>query len=140
MISKDDKNKFLEELKEVPIVSVAAKRCGISKATIYRWKKSTSFSKKLQDALTIGRRSISDLAESQLLVCVKNGEPWAIRYLLESNDRRYYRPRKAISPPAPPQLPITFNVYKGGKIGAKLESTRKVMPLETKDKEIDVGE
>lgn len=94
MRSDRDKARFLEVLKEMPIVSVACKRVGINKATIYRWRNSDSaFSDNLNNALEEGRDSIADLAESRLFSHVSRGEPWAIRYALEALSKRYYRPR-----------------------------------------------
>lgn len=38
-----------------------------------------------------------DIAESQLFKAMSKGEAWAIRYTLESNSKRYIRPRKAVN-------------------------------------------
>lgn len=96
MLDPNDKRKFLELLQELPNVSVVAKRVGISKATIYRWRKEDeTFKKAMAKVLKIGRENINDLAESKLISAIHKGERWAIQTWLEFNDDRYYKPRKA---------------------------------------------
>ena len=95
MRNPSDKTKLLEMLKDMPNVSVACKRLGIAKATFYRWKvKDKKFETKVDDALDKGRESISDLAEGKLFGLIQKGEPWAIRYYLNSNSKRYLQPRR----------------------------------------------
>jgi len=93
MRSNNDKQKFLEILEEIPLVSVAAKRCGIAKATIYRWRKKKEFSKKMSIALEKGRESMVDMCEGQLIGMAKKGDFRAIKHLLDNNCKRYIRPR-----------------------------------------------
>ena len=112
----NDKQKFLDELEEVPIVSVACRRTGISKATIYRWRdEDARFAKLMTKAIERGRQSITDLAEGQTVVLMKKGDFRAIKYWLDNNERRYIKPRKAISPP--PREIHTVNVHVVGADG-----------------------
>ena len=101
MVPNDDKERFLTELRDIPIVSVVCKRVNISKATIYRWKNEDKvFAKNMQGALRIGRYGVNDLAESKLINLMKKESMQAIRFWLEAHDKRFYKPRKAL--PAPP--------------------------------------
>jgi hypothetical protein len=110
MVHNDDKKKFLEELCDIPIVSVVCKRVNISKATIYRWKKEDKeFAKHMEETLSVGRHTVNDLAESKLINLIKKESIQAIRFWLEGNDKRYYKPRKAIE--APP-IQRTFTTMK----------------------------
>ncbi len=93
MRSNNDKQKFLETLEEIPLVSVAAKRCGIAKATIYRWRKSKSFAVKMEEALGMGRSLFVDMCEGQMFGMIKKGDFKAIKYYLDNNCKRYIRPR-----------------------------------------------
>jgi len=100
MVPNEDKEKFLETLETLPIVSVACKRAGINKATIYRWLESDPvFKRKYDIALGHGRESLVDHAESKLLKLVDKEHFLAIRLVLESNSDRYWKPRKARQAP-----------------------------------------
>lgn len=111
MRSKKDKEKFLEILKELPIISATCKRASINKATIYRWRASDEkFDDKVNKAIELGRDSIAELAESKLFVHINRGEPWAIRYFLEANSKRYYKPRKP-ERPLEPDVHIAQIIY-----------------------------
>lgn len=109
MVPNEDKDKFLETLETLPIVSVACKRAGINKATIYRWlKDDVAFKDRYDDALRRGRETLVDHAESKLLKLIDKENLGAIRYFLDSNDKRYHKPRKAI--PAPPTQPVVKTI------------------------------
>ena len=98
MVPPEDKQKFLDELENLPIVSVVCKRAGISKATIYRWlDDDPDFKKKHDRALKRGRETLVDHAESKLVKMADKEHFGAIKLILEANSKRYYRPRK----PAP---------------------------------------
>ena len=98
MVYPDEKQKFLDALKELPIISVVCKRVGISKASIYRWKKEDSdFADKLAEVQTEGRDVVTDIAEGQLVAAIRRGEKWAVTYWLENNAKRYYRPKRPLA-------------------------------------------
>lgn len=114
MVSPDDKTKFLAELEEIPIPSVACKRVGISKASIYRWKKDDpEFRKAMEEAISRGRENINDLGEGKLISLMKDGNFRAIKYWLESNDKRYYQPRRAVRAPSRDIHTVNFRVIGG---------------------------
>ena len=116
MIDPELKQKFLDELRERPIVSVVAKRLGISKATIYRWRKEDDvFAKELRSALSEGRGSITDLAEGKLIGAIQKSERWAIQMWLEAHAKRFYKPRKALSAPPSGRVLHTVNIVVDGK-------------------------
>ena len=59
-----DKEIFLGHLKNLPIISVAVKRSGVPRSTIYRWKNDDPvFAKQLAKALSKGVDVINDMAE-----------------------------------------------------------------------------
>lgn len=130
MRSSKDKKRFLEILEETPLVSIAAKRAGIAKATIYRWKeKDNDFSKKLEQAIEDGSNVISDRVESVLIKKAYAGEKWAVEMWLESNRKKYVRPRRPISA-------FDFdNLYKTNKIIVEILATREAMEKDLKDLE-----
>ncbi len=85
-----DKARVLIELENNPIVSAVVRKVGVSHSTYYRWlKEDSDFEAKAIQASDIGRRRMVDLAISQLLKMVQEGNVRAITYYLSHNDDRY---------------------------------------------------
>lgn len=90
MIKDKIKLALIEQFKQMPIVEVACKKIGISRASYYRWRKShKTFAKESDDALTFGKQFINDMAESQLLQAIKEGNMTAIIFWLKYNNKNY---------------------------------------------------
>lgn len=86
-------DKFLEELRKIPIVQVACERCGISRQSVYRWRKEDSdFAIYMDQALDEGEELLNDLCESQLLALVKDKNFQAIKYRLDKRHPKYRKP------------------------------------------------
>lgn len=84
------KNSFLEELKKIPIVQVACERTGISRNSIYRWKREDKdFSKLMDEALSEGEDLVNDMSESQLLTLIKEKNFSAIRFWLNHRNPKF---------------------------------------------------
>ena len=84
------KQLLLRELTNMPIVEVACKRTNISRATYYRWRNEDEEFKEnsdraLQDAVEL----MSDMAESQLLNSVKEGNMTGIIFWLKNHREAY---------------------------------------------------
>lgn len=85
---------LMEQLEKYPNISVACDKIGLSRNTVYRWKKEdTEFKENLEEMVLVGMDSISDLAESKLISALRGGEKWAIKLWLENNKKNYVRPR-----------------------------------------------
>ena len=109
MVPDKTKHQFLKELERTALIAAACRAVGISRATIYRWRKEDpGFVEKMDDALELGRGDWSDLAESKLISAVKRNEGWAIRYVLQYNNPRYYTPR---SPKPAPYVEREFKTF-----------------------------
>jgi len=81
---------FLTELKRIPIVQVACEKSGISRNSIYRWRKEDEKFRKLMDkALSEGEALINDMSESQLLVLIKEKSFSAIRFWLNHRNPKF---------------------------------------------------
>ncbi len=118
MIDPEQKKIFFEALSEVPVIRVACKKAGIGRTSVYRLKvEDPEFRKNLQEAMKDGRKNIVDVAESRLFSAVEKDYPWAIKMVLESHAKRYYKPRKPMeAPPRKESQHITeFNVIFNGK-------------------------
>ena len=65
---------FLEQARKIPNISLACEKTGLSRNTIYRWRKEDpEFAKRLDEALATGVESVNDLAESKLIAHLNNG-------------------------------------------------------------------
>ena len=83
-------NEFLEQLKKIPIVSVAAEKTGLSRNSIYRWKRDDKeFEKAMGDALAEGEALINDMSESQLLSLIKDKSWQAISFWLRHRNPKF---------------------------------------------------
>lgn len=81
---------LLEQLRKLPIVSIACEKTGIGRATYYRWKKEDEdFAKAADEALSDGTQLVSDMAESQLLGAIRDGNLGAVMYWLKHRNPHY---------------------------------------------------
>jgi hypothetical protein len=84
------KKSFLEELKKVPIVQVACEKTGLSRNSVYRWRKEDKdFLKKMEDAISEGVALVNDMSESQLLTLIKEKNYPAISFWLRHRNDNY---------------------------------------------------
>jgi|SRR3989344_276945 len=94
---KAERARILEELRKVPIASVACQRTGIARATFYRWREADSqFADDVEEAMRIGTETINDMSESQLIALIKDKSANAIRYWLENNHPKYMKARRNV--------------------------------------------
>jgi hypothetical protein len=88
--NSDDRNKFLQALREVPFIHRAAKKVGIHPATIYRWiARNPEFANAVEDALVIGRENLTEAAESLVVKKIKEEDLGAAKFFLTHNSPRY---------------------------------------------------
>jgi hypothetical protein len=81
---------FLDELRKVPIIQLASEKCGVSRQSVYRWKKEDKeFEKKFEEALDEGEAYINDLSEIQLVNLIKEKHPSSIRFRLSRRHPKY---------------------------------------------------
>jgi hypothetical protein len=95
-----EKSKFIEYLRETPLVSFACKKTGIARATYYRWyKDNREFREQVQEVLRHGRENVNDLAEATLIKMIKNENFNATRFWLQHNKKQYVPVRTVYVPP-----------------------------------------
>lgn len=83
-------DQFFVELEKVPIVQVACEKCGISRNSIYRWRKADKgFCKKMDESLANGVALVNDMSESQLLTLIKEKNYSAISFWLRHRNDNY---------------------------------------------------
>ena len=84
------KSSFFAELAKVPIVQVACEKTGISRNSVYRWKKEDkSFATEMEKALSEGVAFVNDMSESQLLTMIKEKNYSAISFWLRHRNDNY---------------------------------------------------
>ncbi len=90
-MKKNKKTKeFLEQLKNIPIVLVACEKSGLSRNTVYRWKKEDEeFKKEMENALREGENLVNDMSESQLLTLIKEKNWHAISFWLRHRNPKF---------------------------------------------------
>lgn len=88
--TKKLEEKFFDELGKVPVVQVACEKTGVSRNSIYRWRREDEdFKKRMEEALHDGIAFVNDMSESQLLTQIKQGNLGAVRLWLTHNHERY---------------------------------------------------
>jgi ACT domain-containing protein len=89
-MKKASKGTVIKQLKKTPIVQVSCKKVGISRATFYRWKKEDKqFANEAEAAIEEGLGLINDMAESQLITAIKEGNLTGIIFWLKNHHRQY---------------------------------------------------
>lgn len=84
------KTLFIDLLKKTPIVQVVCEKVGITRTTYYRWHKADKeFAEAADTALADGAGLINDMAESQLITAVRDGNLSAVMYWLKSHHHTY---------------------------------------------------
>jgi predicted ArsR family transcriptional regulator len=108
---REIKEKFLEVLREMPIIEIACKKSGIGRTTYYRWRRTDhAFASMSDDAWRQGIDFINDMSESQMIHMIKEKKIAAISMWLKHNSSRYrVTPR---TPTLPTQESPAFQLYK----------------------------
>jgi len=81
---------LIEQFRKLPVVSVACEKTGIGRASYYRWRQEDpEFTKAADEALMDGTNLVSDMAESQLLSQIRDGNLGAVMYWLKHRNPHY---------------------------------------------------
>jgi hypothetical protein len=124
-------DQFFTELEKVPIVQVACEKTGVSRNSVYRWRKEDkSFSKKMDEALANGVALVNDMSESQLLNLIKEKNYSAISFWLRHRNDNYKERIEVVTKEdnealSPSQAKIVRNALKLAAI-TKSKSIKKI--------------
>lgn len=81
---------LLDQLRIVPIVEIACKKVGISRATFYRWcAEDDAFRIDADNAKVDGIENINDMSEAQLLSLIREKKYAAIQLWLRNHHHRF---------------------------------------------------
>jgi len=82
--------RMIKVLRDTHIIKTACDRVGISRQTHYRWiKENSEYAKEVGTSIQEGIALINDMAETQLMSKIQNGNTFAIRYWLDNNHDRF---------------------------------------------------
>ena len=90
--NRQDKEKqtLINILKEMPVITVAVKRLGISRDTYYRWKtEDNDFLRQSSAAIKEGIEFINDMGDAKIIQLINEGKLPAIALWLKHNSQRY---------------------------------------------------
>ena len=94
-----NKRLLLEQLKKIPVVEIACQKVGIGRATYYRWRnEDKTFTKDSDEAIREGRELGSDMAESQILKAIRDGNLTAAFFWLKHHNKDYINKLEISSP------------------------------------------
>ena len=99
VISKQNLQKelILQEIQNMPIISIACKKTNLPRATFYRWfKEDQKFRQDFIEAQFIGTGGINDLATSKVINKINEGDFPACKFWLLHNDRNFINPSRYI--------------------------------------------
>lgn len=118
---KEQRLALIEQLKKMPIVGLACEKVGLHRSTYYRWlKENKRFATEAHQARREGVLLINDLAESQLLSQIKEGNITAMIFWLKHNNPTY-ETRIAVRPEAPTEE-AELSTQDAKRVAALLES------------------
>lgn len=90
MKNKKQKESLLKHLMQTPIIELACKKGSVARATFYRWREEDKdFLKASDDALSEGRALINEMAESQLIMGIREKQFTSVAFWLKHNHNRY---------------------------------------------------
>ena len=81
---------FLDQLRKIPIVQVSCEKVGVSRNSVYRWRKEDpQFAKQMDEALAEGEAMVNDMSEGQLLSLIREKNFPAISFWLRKRNPRF---------------------------------------------------
>ncbi len=89
---KKDKTRdlFIEQLRKIPIVQIACEKTGLSRNSVYRWRKEDEqFRKDWDESISEGELLVNDMGESQLISLIKEKNWFAISFWLRHHHPKY---------------------------------------------------
>lgn len=122
------RNQFLEELARIPIIQVACEKTGLSRNSVYRWRKEDiAFSKRMDEALAEGVALVNDMSESQLLNLIKEKNWPAISFWLKHRNDNYKNKLEITTKDDPEELtPAQAKVVKQALKLAKITQSKSI--------------
>ena len=110
---EEDKNEvikktLIEQLEKIPIIQVCCEKLNVPRSNFYRWKQEDlDFAKTVNEATSKGKNLVNDLAESQLINLIKDGNLGGICFWLKANKKEVYGNKVELSTITEPKEELT---------------------------------
>ena len=127
-------DQFLEELARIPIVQVACEKSGLSRNSVYRWRREdATFAKKMDESLAEGVALVNDMSESQLLNLIKEKNWPAISFWLRHRNDNYKNKLEITTKDDPEELsPSQAKIVKQALKLAKITQSKSLKNIKYK--------
>jgi hypothetical protein len=81
-----EKEVLLEQLRKMPVISIACERANVGRTTFHRWiKEDAAFEEAVNDAMSEGDKVLDDVGKTQLVSLMKDKKWEAVKYFLEKH-------------------------------------------------------
>jgi Helix-turn-helix of insertion element transposase len=88
----EQKKTLIQTFKQMPIIEIACRKCGINRSTYYRWQEDDKdFREEAVYAMSEGEEFISDKTEVQLISLAGEKSLGAIKYWLSHHRSKYQK-------------------------------------------------
>ena len=88
----EQKKTLIQTFKQMPIIEIACRKCGINRSTYYRWlEDDKDFREESVHAMSEGEEFISDKTEAQLISLAGDKSLGAIKYWLSHHRSKYQK-------------------------------------------------
>lgn len=125
---------FFAELAKVPIVQVACEKTGVSRNSVYRWRKEDKkFQQKMDTALVEGVALVNDMSETQMLTMIKEKNWPAISFWLRHRNDNYKDKIEVTTKEIPQELtPSQAKIVKNALKLASLTKAKSIKKINQK--------
>src|SRR3989338_157993 len=107
------KTELLEELKKIPIIQTACGKTGVGRSTYYAWRKDDkAFAQNANKSLHEGKAFVSDMAVSQLIKKIQEGNMTSVIFWLKNHHANYNEPTRPSPQHENPTKPTLYNTQK----------------------------
>ena len=88
----EQKKTLIQTFKQMPIIEIACRKCGVNRSTYYRWlEDDQDFKEESVHAISEGEEFISDKTEAQLISLAGDKNLGAIKYWLSHHRSKYQK-------------------------------------------------
>lgn len=102
------KEVLIEELRKRPIVQSACQKVNVGRASYYRWRKEdAAFAAAVDEALESGIGLVNDVAETQLMTAIREGNMTAVLFWLKHHHRSYSTKVELLMPERKTEVDLT---------------------------------
>lgn len=104
---KRDKEALLEQLRKMPVITIACERTGIGRTTFHRWcHEDKTFEAEVNKAMSEGDQMLNDVGKTQLIALIKDKKWEAVKYYLEKHHPEFLSEKNRLAQEKKSELKI----------------------------------